>query len=148
MILALSVQCSEEEFQLDIKSLFVMIRCSSRFDEYMNSLSDDSAMSAMKEALDALNSDDVLSSEETETSQRLSVGACLIISIILQWTVRHLCKTLMQVMTPEALITFRNYIPSSYVIHYLEHQEHFSLEKLIDLQYNSIQATKRYVKYV
>lgn len=142
---ALFMQCSEEDFQLDVKSLFVMLRCSARFDEYMSNLSDDSATAAMKEALDALNSDDPLNSEEAETCQLLSVGACLIVSIILQWTIRHLCKTLMQVMTPEALITFRNYIPSSYIRHYLEHQEHFSLEKLIAMQYNSVQATKRYV---
>ena len=135
------LQCTQEEFDWDSQSLYRMIRFNPLFDEYITALEDHSVMSALQEALGVLNS------KQSYDCPTLSVGACLMISLILQWTVRHLCKALMQVMTPEAMVTFHRKIPSSYVTNYLEHQEHFSLEKLIDRQYKTIQD-KRYVFHI
>jgi len=39
-----------------------------------------------------------------------SNGACMVIALIAQWLVRFMCKKLMQLMTPEALILKRKYI--------------------------------------
>ena len=61
----------------------------------------------------------------------LSLGAAAIICVLQQWLIRYLCKTLMQLLTPEALIYHRKKIPSSYVESYLNHQHHFSLLDLI-----------------
>ena len=36
-----------------------------------------------------------------------SNGACMVIALIAQWLVRFMCKKLMQLMTPEALILKR-----------------------------------------
>ena len=37
-------------------------------------------------------------------------GACMVTAVIAQWLVRYLCKTLMQLMTPEAAILKRKYV--------------------------------------
>ena len=115
------------------------MRCNPEFDDYIDKLSDSSALMAIKEAYDILNSG------QTYENQSISVGACLVISLILQWTVRYLCKTLMQVMTPEAIVTFHKRIPSSYVANYLEHQQHFNLGKLIAVYYKAALSFKRSV---
>ena len=39
-----------------------------------------------------------------------SNGACMVIALITQWLVRFMCKKLMQLMTPEALILKRKYV--------------------------------------
>ena len=55
----------------------------------------------------------------------------LVLSIFKQWLMTHLCKRLMQLMTPEALITYHNKLPNHYISHYLNFQSHFSLRVLI-----------------
>ena len=39
-----------------------------------------------------------------------SDGACMVTTLIAQWLVRFMCKKLMQLMTPEALILKRKYV--------------------------------------
>ena len=74
---------------------------------------------------------------------------CMVITLITQWLVRFMCKKLMQLMTPEALILKRKYvkhviclyytmvyslfrsIPRSYLETYLKFQSHFSIKDLI-----------------
>ena len=119
---------------LDIKSLFQILRFNVAFAEYIETLTDHSVMIAISETLEVLNNHSC-----NGPNHELSVGACLMISLILQWTVRYLCKALMQVMTPEAIVTFHKKIPSSYVLNYLEHQEHFSLERLIFCQNKALE---------
>ena len=43
-----------------------------------------------------------------------SNGACMVIALITQWLVRFMCKKLMQLMTPEALILKRKYVYNYY----------------------------------
>ena len=52
-------------------------------------------------------------------------------TLLQQWLVRYLCKRLMQLMTSEAFILYRNVLPSSYLENYISFQAHFSLQKLI-----------------
>jgi len=79
-----------------------------------------------------------------------SDGACMVTTMITQWLVRFMCKKLMQLMTPEALILKRKYvnmynmvilfyivyflfrnIPKFYLETYLRFQNHFSIRELI-----------------
>ena len=102
------------------------------FKNLMRVMSHKVAASAVCEAFSALKD------KADEGPLDLSTPACLVISLLHQWTVRNLCKHLMQLMTPEALITLRRKIPSSYIANFLVHQEHFSLRKLIMRYYDAL----------
>ena len=39
-----------------------------------------------------------------------SSGACMVTAVIAQWLVRYMCKKLVQLMTPEAVILKRKYV--------------------------------------
>jgi len=73
---------------------------------------------------------------------------CMVTTLMTQWLVRFMCKKLLQLMTPEALILKRKYvkgviimkhtyilcyrsIPLSYLETYLNFQNHFSIKELI-----------------
>ena len=71
-------------------------------------------------------------------SMEVSVEACLVISLLQQWLIRHLCKRLMQLMTSEALTLHCKKIPATYIDNYLTHQQHFSLRQLITLHHKVI----------
>ena len=88
---------------------------------------------------EAMNTLDALRKPQDCEQHHLSSDVCMVIAVLQQWLVRYLCKKLMQLMTPEALILHRNKIPSSYLTHYLKHQSHFSLKQLISNQYNTLQ---------
>ena len=62
---------------------------------------------------------------------QLSPVGCLVVTLFQQWLVRHLCKQLMQLMTSEAFILYRNALPSSYLENYLSFQAHFSFQEFI-----------------
>ena len=67
------------------------------------------------EALDLLYSEgdapDVINFDhEDGQTPTASNGACMVIALIAQWLVRFMCKKLMQLMTPEALILKRKYV--------------------------------------
>ena len=61
----------------------------------------------------------------------LSPEGCLMVALLQQWLVRHLCKRLMQLMTSEAFTLYRNVLPSSYLENYISFHSHFSLQKFI-----------------
>lgn len=64
----------------------------------------------------------------------------LIIFVMTQWLIAYMCKRLMQLMTPEALVTNYKKIPNFYVKIYLKFQSHFSLTNLIKKYYSSLQS--------
>ena len=59
-------------------------------------------------------------------------GSSFLAAVLLQWLVTYLCKKLMQLMTPEALLNNHNKIPSYYISAYLKHQKHFSLKNVVE----------------
>ena len=73
--------------------------------------------------IDALRSNEV---------QRITSEIKFVVAMLQQWLVMYLCKKLMQLMTPEALLTNHKKIPTHYISAYLTHQTHFSLRQLID----------------
>ena len=62
------------------------------------------------------------------------VEDCMVISVLVHWLVIYLCKRLMQLMTPEALMYYNKEIPHTYQRHYLKYQQHFSIQELVDMQ--------------
>ena len=62
---------------------------------------------------------------------QLSTECYPVVTLLQQWLVRYLCKRLMQLMTSEAFILYRNLLPSSYLENYISFQAHFSLKELI-----------------
>ena len=71
---------------------------------------------------------------EKDTPIEIYVDACFVISLMLQWLVRYLCRRLIQLLTPEALAVHLHKIPKVYVQGYLKSQEHFSLKNLVEKQ--------------
>ena len=77
---------------------------------------------------------------QSETFVTDDIG--LIFRLLVQWFVHHLCKSLMQLMTPEALALLHKRIPDAYVRSYLVLQEHFSLKCLLS-HYYELQTRRR-----
>ena len=101
------------------------------------------AETARKAVLSAFNK---LQSDPIGLNQPLAPATQLIRSLFVQWLVRYLCKEVMQLMTPEALVLHERQIPASYIHNYLTYQKHFSLKDLIQQQLNRIVVQgKRYV---
>ena len=101
------------------------------FEGAFKSLTSETANAAINEAMHVLHT----ASSPNDNSVRLremSQEACLVVSILQQWLIRHFCKNLMQLMTPEAICLHRRKIPSSLIDNYLTNQQHFSLKKLIE----------------
>ena len=92
----------------------------------------DDVLSAIPEALQGLY-------HSKDRRADLSINACMVISVFLQWLVRHVCKRLMQLMTTEALTTRYKTLPHHYTESYLKHQSHFNLQALINRQIQAMQ---------
>ena len=71
---------------------------------------------------------------KTTARADLSINACMVISVFLQWLVRHLAKRLIQLMTMEAVTSHYRTLPLAYTETYLQHQSHFHLKTLIEKQ--------------
>lgn len=67
---------------------------------------------------------------------------CLVISLMAQWLVCYLCKRLLQLLTPEALIHHLKQIPKCYIQSYLQLQEHFSLKNLVAKQFKKLEENQ------
>ena len=77
---------------------------------------------------------------ESMVPKEMSEKAGLVIFILQHWLIHHLCKQLMQLMTPEAIILYHKEIPHLLIDNYLSHQQHFSLKKLINHHYAALES--------
>ena len=68
----------------------------------------------------------------SKDDQKITCEIQFVIALLQQWLVMYMCKKLMQLMTPEALLVNHKKIPTHYISAYLTHQTHFSLHHLID----------------
>ena len=137
-----SFQCSAEEMQLDAKEVMEHVLRDSEFAGQVLRMSTESSSTetiymAATEALDALYSVRSIN----EVPKEVSANACLMISVLTQWLVRHLCKRLMQLMTSEALCMHHRKVPTSFIQAYLNHQHHFSLRALLESQTKILKST-------
>ena len=67
---------------------------------------------------------------------------CLVIAILAQWLVSYICKRLMQLITPEALVKYNQQIPHHYLTHYLKFQQHFSIGELVECQLSKLRRNE------
>lgn len=108
------------------------VACDSEFSGLLENINQEEAQEAIVEVFSALRSDN-LSFPKTLTPR-----ACLVVSIIQQLLVRLLTKKLMNLMTAEAVILYRNKIPHSYLRDYLNCQAHFSFKDIITRYYTGL----------
>ena len=84
----------------------------------------------------------ILYSAPEQGEEALSPRGCLVVSLLQQAFVRLFIKKLMNLMTTEAVILYRNKIPSSYLENYLRNQAHFSLKEVITKYHTALKATQ------
>ena len=138
----ISMQCTVEEFNLDVDAIFDLVLLDPKFEGLIQNITHLSAAEAIQEAMNILHSN-IAPNKGVHCD--VSPEGCLVIAILQQWLVRYLCKRLMQLMTPEALILQRNKIPSSYFKNYLNFHTHFSLHKLVESFHKASDSTQKYV---
>ena len=125
---------------LDSEEVVAVALQDSEFAGLFSDLSERAIQDAVTEALGTLHSTTPPKGKGKLVD--VSVEACLMISVFLQWVIRYTCKHLMQLMTSEALCLYHKKIPSSYVQTYLKHQHHFSLKALISKHYSMITSIR------
>ena len=124
------LQCSLEELKLDAEHVSNLVCSDPEFHGLLQNITPQGVLQGVAEAMEKLH--------EAPSPQGgnvpnvgLSPEGCMMVALGVQWLVRHLCKRLMQLMTPEALIVHRKKMDSSYLVNYLKHHSHFSLKELI-----------------
>ncbi len=127
---------------MDAAHIFPLLEKDASFEAVLQTLTIDSANNAVNEAIQVLHTAPD-PNEEGVASYEMSQEACLVVSILQQWLIRYLCKTLMQLMTPEAICLHRKKIPGSLIDNYLTHQQHFSLKKLLEHHLIPLQSSDR-----
>ena len=129
------LQCFAEELECDAAHLFDLVLSSNpEFEGVMRTEMNDTetARITVQSALDTL------ARVHGDSTYAVPPVIQLIWSLLVQWLVRHFCKALMQLMTPEALVLHERQIPASYIHNYLIFQKHFSLKDLIQQQIDRI----------
>ena len=122
---------------IDTDCIFKRITCDPDFDGLLKVMTPRVAMSAIAEAFNFMHK------PEVEESFSLTLGGCMVVSLIQQVLVRFLIQKLMNLMTAEAVILHHNMIPYSYLRNYLVKQAHFSLKRVITNYHKGIKATLR-----
>ena len=119
----------------DAECLFrLVLNCNPNFEGAMKTeLKDvETAKTAIHSALEALQR------RHIDFTEALPSATQLMWSLLVQWLVRHFCKELLQLMTPEALVLHAKQVPASYIHCYLSYQKHFSLKGLIQQQLDKV----------
>ena len=127
-------KCDLPEIQDAAAYIFKIITQSKNheFQRILNDLKIGNITSIVDEAFNCLYNGP--SPNQTEQSFEMYTDACVIIAVILQWLVMCLCKKLMQLVTPEALVIHNQELPRHYCQTYMKFQEHFDLKKLVHMQ--------------
>ena len=132
------LQYSVAELQSDADQLFDAILTEDHeFSQAFTHIQHGNALAVVDEALHVL-----FHPKEKDSPIEVNVNACLVISLLLQWLVRYLCRRLIQLLTPEALAVHLLKIPIVYVQSYLKLQEHFSLKNLLANQLKMLQKNQ------
>ena len=132
------LQYSVAELQSDADQLFDAILTEDHeFNQAFTHIQHGNALAVVDEALHVL-----FHPKEKDAPIEVNVNACLVISLLLQWLVRYLCRRLIQLLTPEALAVHLLKIPIVYVQSYLKLQEHFSLKNLLANQLKMLQKNQ------
>lgn len=124
-------KCDLPEIQ-DAAVYIFQIITHSEFQRILNDLKIGNITSIVDEAFNCLYNGP--SPNQTGQSFEMYTDACVMIAVILQWLVMCLCKKLMQLVTPEALVIHNQELPRHYCQIYMKFQEHFDLKKLVHMQ--------------
>ena len=133
-------QCSLVELTLDAQHVSSYVCADPEFKGLLQTLTPQGVGLAVAEAMQKLH--DAPPPQGNNPNVGLSPEGCAMVAMAVQWLVRHLCKRLMQLMTPEALTIHRMGISSSYLVNYLRHQSHFSLKTLVSDRLNALKCVK------
>eukprot|EP00731_Ephydatia_muelleri_P021734 Em0014g325a len=137
------LDCSLEELKLDAEHVSNLVYSDPEFHGLLQNITPQGVVQGVAEAMEKLH--------EAPSPQGgnvpnvgLSPEGCMMVALGVQWLVRHLCKHLMQLMTPEALIVHRKKMDLSYLVNYLKHHSHFSLKVLIRDRLATLKHTTMY----
>ena len=133
------MQCSLEELTLDAHYVSSIVCADPEFQGLFQTISPQRVVLAVAEAVKKLY--EAPAPQGNGPSVGLSSEGCMMVAMAVQWLLRHLCKHLMQIMTPEALVIHRKKISSSYLINYLKYHSHFSLKVLIKNRLDALSQT-------
>ena len=126
-------QFTPEELADDARYVTNLVTRDSQFAGRFSVLTKPDILQAVPEALEGLYHIHAGGTKMTARAD-LSINACMVISVFLQWLVRHLAKRLIQLMTMEAVTSHYRTLPLAYTETYLQHQSHFHLKTLIEKQ--------------
>ena len=133
IILYFKLQYSVAELQSDANQLFdAILKEDHEFSQVVTEIQHENALAVVDEALHVLFHGPHPNKKDAPIE--IYVDACFVMSLLLQWLVRYLCRRLIQLLTPEALAVHLFNIPIVYVQSYLKLQEHFSLKNLVEKQ--------------
>ena len=129
-------QFTPEELADDARYVTNLVTRDSQFAGRFSVLTKPDILQAVPEALEGLYHIHTGGGGGAKMTARadLSINACMVISVFLQWLVRHLAKRLIQLMTMEAVTSHYRTLPLAYTETYLQHQSHFHLKTLIEKQ--------------
>lgn len=133
-------QYTDAELQSDADQLFATILGDREFRKLIALIHHGNALAVVDEALHVLFNESHL--HEKDPPLEIYNDVCLVISLMAQWLVCYLCKRLLQLLTPEALIFHLNQIPKCYIQSYLQLQEHFSLKNLVAKQFKKLEENQ------
>ena len=123
------IKLTSDELKHDAIQVSHFLKVDPEFQGLLKNITSHGVIHAVNEAMQTLHQ--APAPKATNITVGVSSEACMMIAMAIQWLVRHLCKRLMQLMTPEALNIHSNKLSSSYLINYFMFQTHFSLKMLI-----------------
>lgn len=136
---SISTQFSADQLKSDADRLFDAILRDKEFSQLFTQINHGNALAVVDEALHVLFHGPHPNNKDAFIA--IYDDACLVIFIMVQWLLCYLCKRLLQLLTPEALIVHLNQIPKYYVQSYLQLQEHFSLKSLVEKQHKKLKES-------
>ena len=140
-------QYSEDELKSDVEHYLELIGSDKTFKKEFQEMEKNSILGAIDGALSLLyyRQDPNLSMLELP---EVYLDSCMVISLLQQWLTNHLCKKMLQVIKPEALLV--HYKELKHHQHFLRSytkQGHFCLKELIEKQLRllKINQSSRYI---
>ncbi len=124
------LQCAAKELKEEADHIFQVVDGDRDFNNIVTHLSKDDIIPIVGEALHVLHYS--AGPKDPEPPSEIHVDSCMVLAVLLQWLVRYMSKKILQLLTPEALVVHCKEIPSPYLKHYLQVQEHFSLRGLVE----------------
>ena len=133
-------QWNFKELQMDADHIFSHFLQNPAYNDALQQLKFSSANQAVAEAMQVLHT-----AQGSEGKRVLSTAGEMVVSLLQQWIICHLCKRLMWLMTPEALTLHRNKIPATSIDNSFTYQYHFSLKGLIFHHYQAAKSCSGWV---